>query len=143
MSKSFIVKVYTPKGLTLEKNSDFLGLPGKSGDIGITENHTPSLLECVDGEMLIRTAQNDHGYFISSAIVNIEKDGISVITDYIEAIENIDKKRAQQAKDRAEKRLAEYKDSPVTDETFDEQRAKRALLRAEHRLEIIAKHLTH
>ena len=36
MSKKFVVKVYSPKGLVLEKSSEFLRLPGKSGDIGIS-----------------------------------------------------------------------------------------------------------
>ena len=140
MSKNFIVKVFTPKGLSLEKNSNFLQLPGKTGDIGITENHTPSLLECIDGEMLIRTDNNEHGYFIPNAIVNIEKECIVVITDFVEAIENIDKKRAEQAKERAEKRIDEEKNRAIPDKDFDIARAKSALNRATHRLEIFEKH---
>ena len=139
-TKNFVVKVYTKKGLLLEKNSNFLQLPGKTGDIGITENHTPSLLECIDGEMLIRTDNNDHGYFIPNAIVNVEKESIIVLTDFVEAIENIDKKRAQSAKERAEKRIEEEQTKAVPDENFDLQRAKSALNRAQHRLEIYEKY---
>ena len=140
MSKRFIVKVYTPKGLILEKSSEYLNVCGKSGDVGIFYGHTPSLLECISG-MELKTSHNDHSYYLSDSIVHIEKEEITIMAKYIEAIENIDKKRAQLAKERAEKRIKEVSES-VVDSEIDIKRANKALQRAVHRLDLLAKHQT-
>ena len=39
-TKQFIVKVFTPKGKVLEKSTEYLHLPGKSGDIGVLRSYT-------------------------------------------------------------------------------------------------------
>ncbi len=136
MSKQFVVKVYTPKGLVLEKSSEFLRIPGKSGDVGVTYDHTPSLLECKSGEMVLRTSNHQHSYFIPQALTHINKEEIIVILDFIEPVENIDKSRAEKSKERAEKRLA---DSELQqDVEIDINRAKNSLDRAQIRLDILA-----
>lgn len=135
-AKQFIVKVYSPKGLVLEKSSVFLRLPGKSGDIGITYDHTPSLLECVGGEMVLRTSNHQHSYFIPKALSHVNKEEIVVLVDFIEPIENIDKKRAESAKERAEKRISDYEIQQ--DSEVDIKRAKSSLGRAQIRLDILA-----
>ena len=136
MSKQFVVKVYSPKGLVLEKSSEFLRLPGKSGDIGVSYDHTPSLLECKSGEMVLRTSNHQHSYFIPKALTHINKEEIIVLLDFIEPVENIDKNRAEKSKERAEKRLA---DSELQqDVEIDINRAKNSLDRAQIRLDILA-----
>ena len=134
MSKQFVVKVYSPKGLVLEKSSEFLRLPGKSGDIGITFDHTPSLLECTFGEMVLRTSNHQHSYFIPKGLTHVNKEEIVVLVDYIEAVENIDKKRAEKSKERAEKRIS---DADLKQDDIDLSRAKSSLGRAQIRLDIL------
>ena len=133
MSKQFIVKVYSPKGLILEKSTEYLRVPGKSGDIGIFVDHTPSLLECVDGELELKTSNHTHGYFMPHALVHVEKEAVTVFANYVEAIENIDKKRAELSKERAEKRIAEAEKAAEVNTTTDINldRAKDSLNRAE------------
>jgi F-type H+-transporting ATPase subunit epsilon len=136
MSKQFVVKVYTPKGLVLEKSTEFLRLPGKAGDVGIFCDHTPSLIECIEGEMVLRTANHTHAFFLPDAIAHVAKDDVVLIVDHLEPIENIDKKRASASKDRALERLDRVGQSL----DIDVDRAKRSLNRAELRLEILLKH---
>ena len=135
-TKQFIVKVFTPKGKVLEKSTEYLHLPGKSGDIGVFYDHTPSLVECIEGEMALKTSNHTHAYFLKDALVKIEKEEVVVIVNNLEPIENIDKKRAQDAKERALTRI----DKARTDTAIDLDRAKQSLKRAEIRLDIISKH---
>ena len=138
MSKQFVVKVYTPKGLVLEKSSDYLRLPGKSGDIGVFYDHTPSLVECIEGEMVLKTSSHTHAFFLTDAIAHISKEDIILIVNNLEPIENIDKKRAQSSKERALERLEDA--SLNQNKEIDIDRAKQSLNRAELRLEILLKH---
>tara|TARA_A100001015_G_C14994492_1_gene715574 strand:+ start:664 stop:1089 length:426 start_codon:yes stop_codon:yes gene_type:complete len=138
MSQKFDIKVYTPKGLMLEKSSDYLRLPGKSGDIGVSYDHTPSLVECTEGEMLIKSSDQLHGFFITDSIAHINKDSVTVIVNHLESIENIDKKRAESSKKRALDRLDDAKKN--LNSSVDIKRAKKSLNRAEIRLEILLKY---
>jgi F-type H+-transporting ATPase subunit epsilon len=134
--KQFIVKVYTPKGKVLEKSTQFLRLPGRSGDVGVYHDHTPSLLECTEGEMVLKTANHTHAFFLKNALAKVEKEDVVLIVDHLEPIENIDKRRAQQANERALKRLEEAR----TNADIDVSRAKNALKRSDIRLDILKKH---
>ena len=138
MKKQFVVKVYTPKGLVLEKSTDFLGLPGKTGDIGIFVGHSPSLIECIEGEMVLKTTSNTHSFFLPESIAHIGKQNVILLVNHLEPIENIDKKRAQSSKERAEERLKSAEMDHSLD--IDVKRAKKSLNRAELRLEILLKY---
>ena len=138
MSDQFNLKVYTPKGLVLEKNADHLRLPGESGDIGVSYGHTPSLLKCIEGEMIIKTTDQTHGYFLTNSIAHIDKESTILLVNFLEPIENIDKKRAESSKERALQRLEDAKVNQNSDINID--RAKQSLNRAELRLEILVKH---
>ena len=138
MTNTFDVKVFSPNGLMFEKESEFLRLPGKSGDIGVSVDHTPSLVECVEGEMVIKTGNQTLGFYITDSIAHIDKKSVTIIVDFLESIENIDKKRAESSKKRAEDRLDKVKKNQSSD--IDVNRAKKSLNRAELRLEILLKH---
>lgn len=139
MSKKFVVKVYTPKGLVLEKSTDYLRLPGKSGDVGVFYDHTPSLIQCVEGEMVLKTANHTHGFFLTHAIAHIAKEDVILLVNNLEPIETIDKKRAESSKQRALQRLEEATINSSSSD-IDIDRAKRSLNRAELRLEVLLKH---
>jgi len=136
--KQFVVKVYTPKGLVLEKSTDYLRLPGKSGDIGVSYDHTPSLVQCIEGEMILKTSNHTHGFFLTEAMAYIAKEDVVLIVNNLEPIETIDKKRAESSKERALKRLDDARLNQTND--IDIERAKKSLNRAELRLEVLIKH---
>ena len=87
--KDYPLVIFTKKGLMLEKSSDYLRLPGKSGDIGVSYDHTPSLVECTEGEMLIKSSDQLHGFFITDSIAHINKDSVTVIVNHLESIDKL------------------------------------------------------
>jgi F-type H+-transporting ATPase subunit epsilon len=138
MKKQFVVKVYTPKGLVLEKSTVYIRLPGKSGDVGVFEGHTPSLIECIEGEMELKTPSHTHAFFLPQAVAHVGKQRVILLVNHLEPIENIDKKRAEESKERALARLKQAEMDQSSD--VDTARAKESLNRAELRLEILLKH---
>ena len=138
MTEQVKLKVCSKKGVLLEKTVEFIQLPGVSGDIGFGHNHTASLLECNDGEMIITDNGKKLGYYLSDTLAHITKEDVTLITEHIESIEIIDKKRATESKERAEKRILEYNQELSSD--IDVARARKSLHRAESRLAILSKY---
>ena len=135
-----MVKVYTPKGLVLEKSTEYLKLPGESGDIGVFYDHTPSLVQCVGGDVMLKTSNHVHGFFLTDSLAYISKDTVVILADYVEPVETIDRARAESSKERALKRLADSRMATTTvasDEDVDVVRAKRSLHRAQQRLDML------
>ena len=62
-------------------------------------------------------------------IINVKKDGVTILVNTIERKDEIDIDRAKEAKRRAEERLKE----PLN---IDVERAQKALIRANNRIEI-------
>ena len=69
-------------------------------------------------------------YFVSGGFIYVKKEEVTMITDAIESVEEIDLNRAKRAKERAEKRLASK------NANIDVMRAELALKRAITRIGI-------
>ena len=132
--KPFNIKVFTPKGKILDKSSVFLNIPGEIGDIGVYDDHTPSLVKLKIGSVKLTTANQSHHYFIPSGMAHITEEEVTILTSYLEPVEDIDKKRATEAKERAEGRLS------LDEKDIDSSRAKDSLQRAETRLKLYLAH---
>lgn len=103
--KQFNLKIVTPKGIYKEENIEMLNLKTTAGQIGILANHLPlasgieiSQMNYIkDGERFI--------FAISGGFVYVADDETTIIANAIESPEEIDLRRAEEAKQRAEKRL--------------------------------------
>ncbi|MFQ5708328.1 MAG: F0F1 ATP synthase subunit epsilon [bacterium] len=108
-------------------------LPGLDGYFGVYPGHTPFLAALKVGEIKVE-ADNRTSYFSTTGgFVEVLPHSISVLAEVAEAASLIDIKRAQEARDRAKKRLEEGRMS------WDVQRAKLAMLRAINRIRIASK----
>lgn len=104
------VKIITPSGLYLETISKMVNIRTIDGQQGILPNHLPlvTMLEIstlsIDGEDGVREV-----YTISGGMFYLDdQNNISILTDSIENIKDIDVNRAKLAKDNAEKDLNHY-----------------------------------
>jgi F-type H+-transporting ATPase subunit epsilon len=105
--------------------------PGTEGYFSILANHTPFVSSLKPGAIRV-TRENGETLSFSTSGGFLMTDGEKVIllADAVERPDEIDVSRAQAAKERAEKRLAER-----TPE-IDVDRARAALLRALNRLKV-------
>ncbi len=130
---SFKVDIITPKGLYASLDVGSLTLKLITGYRTILEDHAPLIGSLDYAPMhLVANGKEEH-YTLLGGAINVKKDKVVLLTNAIEAKDEIDLDRAFAAKTRAEERLAS------TDPNLDVKRAELALKRALVRIETAKK----
>jgi F-type H+-transporting ATPase subunit epsilon len=130
----FTLDIVTLKKIAFSEEIRSVNAPGTEGYFSILVNHTPFVSSLKAGIIRV-TRPNGEISTLSTSGGFLMTDGKKVIllADAVERPEEIDVARAQAAKERAEKRLAERTPD------IDIDRARLALLRALNRLKIAGK----
>ncbi len=134
MAAPFEFKVLTPDGKKFVAKTDLLTIKTTDGYIGIMKNHAPLEAICDIGELKFNHIE-DKNYSeefiaIGGGLLHISKNEVIILADSFETKEEIDLKRALEAKTRAESRISS-KDTNV-----DVKRAEIALKKALNRINI-------
>lgn len=132
MSKNLKVTIVTPDKNSLKYDAEYLKTNTKGGEIEFRYNHTPIIVGTIPATTVIKVNNKLEYLFTSSGILYLKDNELKFCCDSYEVSSEIDINRANQAKQRAEKRLGEKKD-------IDIERAKRALARANARIATISK----
>lgn len=122
--------VVTPERQLFNGLVDRVTLPSNQGELGILPGHAPLLAELGIGEISYHVGKAMECFFCSWGFAEVLPDRVVLLAQTAEPASEIDLNRAEQAKSRAEKRLASK------DPNFDFARAELALLRALSRLNI-------
>lgn len=128
MAKTFRVKILTLSKTLIDKQVEKLFTETEFGKIEFLSNYAPSIVStkaCIT--KIINENGEEEDLFTSEGIININNNELMFCCDSAEFPQDIDFERAERAKERAEKRLAEK-------DKFDVARAQRALARANVRL---------
>jgi len=126
---TFQLEVITPDRVVLSDDQIVsVVAPGSEGYLGVMANHAPLMTELVIGKLDFRRSHGTTGAMaISGGFLEVFENKVSVLAESAELAEEIDVDRAEQAKKRAEERLAAGGDT-------DFPRAQAALHRAVNRL---------
>jgi F-type H+-transporting ATPase subunit epsilon len=127
------LEIVTPEKHLFSGDVDSVTVPANTGYLGILPGHAPLLAELGLGEVEYTVDGKVEYLFCQWGFVEVLPDRVVLLAQAAEAGSDIDIKRAEEAKVRAEKMLA----SKDVDIDFD--RAQLALMRAIHRLDA-AKH---
>ncbi len=126
------LEVIQPHQTKLNIELDHIIIPGVDGDFGVSEGHTPFLTQIRPG---ILTCYDEHdsktNYAIHDGFVMVDKNLVKIVCENIEKADEIDHKRANDAQERAEKRL--FAEKKVQNVNF--RRAEYALKRALARID--------
>jgi F-type H+-transporting ATPase subunit epsilon len=90
-----------------EGDVDIVVIPGSDGEMGILPNHAPLLSTIRLGVVKIRQGGEEQDFTITGGLVEVQPKIVTILADAAENIEEIDLARAEEAKRRAEQRLAE------------------------------------
>ena len=131
---TFTLEVVTPARLVVRETVAEAQIPVKGGYIGVLPGHTPLLAEMGTGELSYQIGNAEYSCTAIGGFVEVLSDRVIVLADKAERADEIDVARAQAARDRAQKRLAN-----VNDPNTDWKRAEEALERAQVRLAVAAK----
>jgi F-type H+-transporting ATPase subunit epsilon len=132
--RAFELKVITPDRVFYEGEVIMVELRTTEGEIGVLKNHIP--LTCVVAPGVLRIRESDSltkTAALLSGFVEILQDRVTILAEVVEWPEEIDLDRAEEARVRAERRLAEKADKT------NMKRAELALQRSVARIEAAKK----
>jgi F-type H+-transporting ATPase subunit epsilon len=110
-----------------------LQLPGANGYLGVLPGHAPLMTELGVGELSYHSGKKSEHMAVIRGFAEVLPDRVTVLAEVAERAEEIDVARAEEARRRAEKRLASQ------DPNIDWDRATLALQRALIRMQVASK----
>ena len=114
MANTLKLEIVTPEGVTYSEDVEMVTLPGSEGEMGIYPNHVPLMTQVAAGEVTARRDGRDEFLAVGEGFVEITGDRVAILTDMAIKAENIDEVKAEEARKRAEARLAEKLDDEET-----------------------------
>jgi F-type H+-transporting ATPase subunit epsilon len=102
------LEIVTPEAKTYSEDVDMVTLTGSEGEMGILPQHMPLMTQLVAGEINVRKGNENIFLAVGDGFVQITGDCISILTDMAIKAENIDEVAAEQARSKAEARLAQH-----------------------------------
>jgi F-type H+-transporting ATPase subunit epsilon len=114
MPATLKLDIVTPEAVTFSGDVEMVTLPAVEGEIGVYPQHVPLMTQIVPGELVVRREGRDTFLAVGDGFVEIASDHVAVLTDMAIPADQIDEARAEEARRRAEARLAEHLDDEET-----------------------------
>jgi len=125
------LEIVTPEKQLFSGSVDSVTIPATTGYMGILPGHAPLLTELGIGEISYSIGDRTDYLFCSWGFIEVLPDRVALLAQTAELASDIDEKRAEEAKSRAEKILLSK------DPNMDFGRAELSLLRALSRLNAV------
>jgi F-type H+-transporting ATPase subunit epsilon len=132
VAERLTLELATPSRLVVSAEVDEVVIPGSQGYFGVLPGHAPLLATLGIGELTYRVGREEYHVAVSRGFAEVLNDKVIILADAAEAPADIDRARAERARDRAEARLS----GRATQEEIDYTRASAALARALTRLQV-------
>lgn len=107
MANTLKLEIVTPEAKIYSEDVDMVTLPGVEGEMGIYPMHVPLMTQISSGELIAKKGGQDHFLAIGEGFVEITGTHVAVMTDMAIKADDIDESKAEEARKRAEARLAE------------------------------------
>ena len=101
------LEIVTPEAKIYSEDVDMVTLPGIEGEMGIYPMHIPLMTQIAHGEIIARKDGVDHYLATGEGFVQITGDRVAILTDMAIKADDIDEAKAEEARKKAEARLAE------------------------------------
>jgi F-type H+-transporting ATPase subunit epsilon len=128
------LELTTPTRLVVSEQVDEVVVPGIEGYFGVLPGHAAFLTTLGIGELTYRIGRDERHVAVGGGFCEVRNDKVIILADTAELPEDIDRARAERARERAEQRLAGR-----AQEEIDYARAAAALARALTRLQVVAR----
>ncbi len=128
--KEFHLQIVTPDGIAFDGMAESLLVRGELGDIEIMAGHTDLFSSLGIGRARIKTASGNQIGSAAGGFISVAGGEVKLIATTFEFKDDIDLKRAEAAKEKAEAKLASAK----SDKEIDLAKAK--LQRALNRINV-------
>ena len=130
MANKFHFEMITPDGKKIEDDIEILNVVTSSGALGVMAHHIPLIAIVEISHLNYKKDGKSYDFAIAGGVLNVKKEGVTLLADGFETKEELDVERATRAKERAEERLSSKHAN------IDYKRAEIALKKAINRLSI-------
>lgn len=131
MADRLTLEITTPMRLVVSETVDEVVVPGIEGYFGVLPGHAPFLSTLGVGTVTYRIGRDEFHLAIAGGFAEVRNDKVIILADTAERPDEIDRARAEKAKERAERRL-----SGRSQDEVDYARCQAALARAMSRLHV-------
>ena len=135
MAGKLKLDVAVPERLMLSEEVEEVQVPGADGYLGILPDHAPLMTQLGSGVLSYKAAGQTRYMALTGGVMEVLPDHVRVLADTAEWADEVDIKKAEEARRRANDMLQSHKILKI-----DAERATRAIRRAEARLEATKRH---
>jgi F-type H+-transporting ATPase subunit epsilon len=129
------LEIVTGERLVYSDDVESVVAPGVEGEMGILPHHAALMTSLAPGELRVKKDGQEVVMAVSGGFMEVLPHKVTILADTAERADEIDEARAEEARNRAQKRLAQAeKDGGV-----DAARAQAAMRRAVVRLKVAQK----
>jgi len=130
MADAIELEIVTPERLLVHESANEVQIPGKAGYLDVLPGHAPLITELMIGEIAYKHGGATEHLSVAWGFAEVLPNKVTILAQTAERASDIDVKRAQEAKSRAESEL--QKAAP----DLDFEATLNALKRAEVRLKV-------
>ena len=110
MAETLKLEIVTAEGSAYSDDVEMVTLPGVDGQFGVYPQHAHLMTQMEPGEIIVRKDGHDFFLAVGEGFVEITGERVAIMTDMALRAESIDEAKADEARKRAEARLAEQLD---------------------------------
>jgi F-type H+-transporting ATPase subunit epsilon len=114
MPATLKLDIVTPDAVIFSGDVEMVTLPAVEGEMGVYPQHVPLMTQLVPGALIVRREGHDTYMAVGDGFVEVTADHVAVLTDMAIPAEQIDEAKAEEARQRAQARLAEHLDDEET-----------------------------
>ena len=107
MADTLKLEIVTPESKIYSEDVQMVTLPGSEGEAGIYPNHVPLMTQVQAGEIIVKRGGNEEVVAVGEGFAEVTGDHVAILTDNAANSEDIDEATAEDARAKAEQRLAE------------------------------------
>lgn len=110
MAMTLHVDIVSAEQEIFSGTAEMVFAPAEMGEVGIAPRHTPLLTRLKPGEVRVKTpGGGEEFYFVSGGMLEVQPHVVTVLADTAMRARDIDEAAAQQAKEAAERAMADKK----------------------------------
>ena len=107
MAATIKLEIVTPEAKIFSADVEMVTLTGVEGEMGILPGHAPVMTQLAAGEITVRQAGQNIFLAAGDGFLQITGTQVSVLTDMAIKADDIDEAKSEEAKKKAEARLAQ------------------------------------
>jgi F-type H+-transporting ATPase subunit epsilon len=124
-----LLEIVTPERLAYSDTVDAVVLPGSEGELGVLPHHAPLVSMLGVGELRVRKGGTEESFAIVGGFLQVRPDKVVVMAETADMASEIDLGKAQEARQDAERMLAESGYTEGADLAMARATLQQALLR--------------